>query len=226
MDNFFKTQLDIYYQHPQLTAYVVFLDSKEAFTLYNGEHDDLVGEGHIHQYIAQLDTTLERLDERGLSLHKVIYSYKFGFKGDNQRFLDEVERMCNEYRKLLLGFLRSPARAGQHVLNGARFAAAALCCLQHVSVSQTTRYIKFLCAATYISHSFMLVCRGKFSWPPQESRQLALIHIRLLLPKSSKLEGLINLAKNYTFVRECTENLAYDTRLAKEAIATYLARNT
>jgi len=71
----------------------------------------------------------------------------------------------------------------------------------------------------------MLVCRDKDFWSPQRSLQLALIYIRLLLPKSSKLEDLIDLAKNYTFARECTENLAYDTRLAKEAIATYLARN-
>jgi hypothetical protein len=36
---------------------------------------------------------------------------------------------------------------------------------------------------------------------------------------------LISLAKNYTFKRECTEKFAYDTRLAQEAITTYLARN-
>jgi hypothetical protein len=137
-----KAQLDTYYQHPQLTAYVAFLDSNEAWTVYKDDKTDdyAYHDQIIHPYIAQLDTTLERLDERGLSLHKVVESYKFGSKGDKLRFLDENERICNEYRELLLEFLKNPARAGQHAFNGARFATAALCCLQHVSVSQSTRY--------------------------------------------------------------------------------------
>jgi hypothetical protein len=153
LDNFFKAQLDKYYQHPQLTTYIAFLDSKEAWTLYkDGKNDDgTYMEQFIHRNIAQLDTTLERLDEQGLSLHKVVDSHKFGLKVDNLRFLDENERICHEYRELLLEFLKSPARAGQHVLNGARFATAALYCLQHVSVGQTMRYAKFLCSATCIS---------------------------------------------------------------------------
>jgi hypothetical protein len=84
-------------------------------------------------------------------------------------------------------------------------------------------------------HSFTLVCKERWSSLP--SVQLALIYIRLLLPKSSKSEDLINLAKNsiskdltylarpITLIWECPENLAHDERLAKEAIKTYLARN-
>jgi len=54
---------------------------------------------------------------------------------------------------------------------------------------------------------------------------MALIYIRLLLPKSSKSGELIKLAKNYTFEWECTKYLTYDTRLAQEAITTYVVRN-
>jgi len=76
------------------------------------------------------------------------------------------------------------------------------------------------CASQLIfPHLFTLVCRVSPS-----SLQLALIYIRLLLPKSSKSEGLINLARGST-LEWCPENLAYDTWLAKEAITTYLARN-
>ena len=172
MDNFLKAQLDKYYQHPQLTTYIAFLDSKEAWSLYQGgKNDDRAYESQfIHHSIAQLDTTLERLDEQGLSLHKVVESDKSGPKGDS-RFLDENERICNEYRELLLGFLKSPARAGQHMLNGARFATAALCCLQHVSV-RTTRYTKFLALLIFSTDLCLYVGikifgphNGHYSWP-------------------------------------------------------------
>ena len=147
-----KAQLDKYYQHPQLTTYIAFLDSKEAWTLYkDGKNDGRAyGDQFIHRNIAQLDPTQERLDERGLSLHKVVDSHKFGLKDDNIRFLDENERIWNEYRELLLEFLKSPARAGQHMLNGARFATAALYCLQYVYFYERRGYAKFLCFATYI----------------------------------------------------------------------------
>lgn len=139
MDNFLKAQLDKYYQHPQLTTFIAFLDSKEARTIYKDytsyyhldSNPDIrfYGNPDVHRNIVQLDATLERLDERGLSLHKVVNFHKFGFKGDNLRFLDENERICYEYRELLVEFLENPARAGQHVLNGARFATAAFFCL-------------------------------------------------------------------------------------------------
>jgi len=139
LDNFFKAQLDKYYQHPQLTTYVALLDSKEAWLIYKADNRPRAYEDEfIHRNLAQLDTTLERLDERGLSLHKIVDSHNIDLKGDIL-FLDEDKRICNEYHKLLLEFLKNPARAGQHALNGARFATAAFCCLQHVSVGQTSR---------------------------------------------------------------------------------------
>jgi hypothetical protein len=159
LDHFLKAQLDEYYQHPQLTTYVAFLDSKEAWTIYNdGKKYLTYGDQFVHPTLAQLDATLERLDEQGLSLHKVVDSYIIVPKADDIRFLDENERICNEYRELLLEFLKNPARAGQHwhVLNGARFATAAFYCLQHVSVDQTAWYVTFLCAAAYMPHSLCM----------------------------------------------------------------------
>ena len=139
LDNVFKAQLDKYYQHPQLTTYVAFLDSKEAWSIYKADNRFPANwEESIHRSLAQLDTTLERLDERGLSLQKILNSQIIDLKGDIL-FLDEDKRVCNEYHKLLLEFLKNPARAGQHALNGARFATAAFCCLRHVSVVQTSR---------------------------------------------------------------------------------------
>ena len=225
MDNFFKAQLDKYYQHPQLTTYIAFLDSEAAWSLYKDSKNDdrAYEEQFFHRNIARLDTTLERLDERGLSLHKVVDSLKFGLKGD-LRFLNENERICNEYRELLLGFLKSPARAGQHMLTGARFATAACYCLQHVSVrDKKTRYTKFLCVATFITHSFILVYRDEFCASPRSLR-LALIYIRLLLPRSSRSEDLINQII-YPLMLQCEKFAAYDTRLAREAITTYRTRN-
>lgn len=68
-----------------------------------------------------------------------------------------------------------------------------------------------------------LICRGRNEY---QSVKLALIYIRFLLPKSSKSDDLINLAKNITFDSErmCTGNFAYDTRLAQEAITAYLVQ--
>jgi hypothetical protein len=223
LDNFFKAQLDKYYQHPQLTTYVVFVDSNEAWTIYKeeGEKYPACEDEFLHPTLAQLDNTLGRLDERALSLHMVVDSHNIVPKAVDIRFLDENKRICNEYRELLLEFLKNPARAGQHVLNGARFATAAFYCLQHVSVGRTTRYIMFSVLQLICPNSFMLACRVAL----RQSLQLALIYIRLLLPRSSKSEELMNLAKNYTFVRHCTENFPYDTRLAQEAITTYLAKH-
>jgi hypothetical protein len=223
LDNFFKAQLDKYYQHPQLTTYVVFVDSHEAWTIYkeDGEKYPACEDEFLHPTLAQLDNTLGRLDERALSLHMVVDSHNIIPKAVDIRFLDENKRICNEYRELLLEFLKNPARAGQHVLNGARFATAAFYCLQHVSVGRTTRYTMFSVPQLICPDSFMLACRVTL----RQSLQLALIYIRLLLPRSSKSEELMNLAKNYTFVRHCTENFAYDTRLAQEAITAYLAKH-
>jgi hypothetical protein len=224
LDYFFKAQLDIYYQHPQLTTYVAFLDIKEAWTIYKDGKKKLAYEDQIvYPTLEMFDATLERLDERGLSLHKVVDSHNNVPKVEDIRFLDENKRICDEYRELLLEFLKNPARAGRHVLNGARFATASFYCLQQVSVGQTRKlwYTMFLCAAAYIPHSSTLECR----YNSLESLQLALIYIRLLLPRSSISEELINLSKNYTFERKCTQIFTYDTRLAQDAIKNYLARS-
>jgi len=156
LDTFLKAHLDKYYQHPQLTAFVVFLDSKEAWTAYKRDkyYDRVSEEQFIHRDLAQLDTTLERLDERGLSLHKVVDSSNFGLKGHHLRFLDENQRICKEYRELLLDFLTDPVRAGRYVLNGQRFATAALCCLQHVSVGQpSSRYVTYTLNASNLFYA-------------------------------------------------------------------------
>lgn len=150
LDTFLKVHLDKYYQHPQLTTFVAFLESKEAWTAYKQSeyYEYAFEEPSVHRHLAQLDTKLELLDERGLSLHKVMDSHNFDLKGHHLRFLNENERICNGYRELLLDFLMDPVRAGRHLLNGQRFATAALCCLQHVSVSQPpSRYIRLSCNA-------------------------------------------------------------------------------
>ena len=172
LDNFFKAQLDKYYQHPQLTSYVAFLDCKEAWLIYkDGKKNRSSEDEFIHPTLLQLDTALVGLDKQGLSLHKVVDSHNVVPKADDIRFLDENKRICNEYRELLLEFLKSPARAGRHVLNGARFATAAFYCLQHVSVSQTRRlwYSMFLCATSCMPHSFRLYVgqphESLYSWP-------------------------------------------------------------
>jgi len=54
---------------------------------------------------------------------------------------------------------------------------------------------------------------------------MALIYIRLLLPRSSKSEELIHLTQNYTFEPKCTTMFPCDTRDAQEAITAYLQRN-
>ena len=152
----------------------------------------------IHDALAQLDTTLRRLNMQGLCLDEVLSNIVLK---SPIRFLDEYERICNEYRELLLEFLENPARAGQHALNGERFATAAFYCLQHVSIDHgVVRYTTFLCATAYMPRSITFVCRPA----ERETLQMALIYIRLMLPRSSKSEELLSLAKNYTLSRDCT----------------------